>query len=163
MTLAGLLQVQRDIEGAIAIYDEILVKNPGALIVINNLASLLVDYREDEASLARARDLSLLLLSTESPHFKDTIGWVAYRRGEYQAALGYLKEAADKLPNNNLVRYHLGMAHNALKQSKQARAQLTKALEVTKDDDPIKEKIRSVLSSLPQSNSPAKTDSETAQ
>ena len=148
LMLTSMLEAQGDIEGAIAIYEDILVKNPGTLVVINNLASLLADYREDEASLARARDLSLQLLSTESPYFKDTVGWVAYRRGEYQSALGYLKEAAEKLPNHNLVRYHLGMTHNALKQSKQAEAELIKAMELTKDDDPIKQKISSALSSL---------------
>ena len=152
LMLASLLESRRDIEAAIAIYEDILVKNPGALIVINNLASLLADYRGDEASLARARDLSHLLKSTESPYFKDTLGWVAYRRGEFQAALGYLKEAAEKLPNLNLVRYHLGMTHKALEQPKEAKTEFGKALELTKEDDPLREKIQSALASLPVDN-----------
>lgn len=149
LTLAGILEFKQDIDGAIAIYEELLAASPGALIVANNLASLLADFRDDETSLARAGELTFLLKSTDLPQFKDTLGWVAYRRGNYQAALGYLKEAAEKLPNLGLVRYHLGMTHIALKQSKEAKAELDKALELTKADDPLKGKIQAALGNLP--------------
>ncbi len=120
--------------------------------IANNLASLLADHRSDEASLAPASKLSFLLKSTNLPHFNDTLGWVAYRRGEYQAALEYLKEAAQKLPNLNLVRYHVAMTHKALEQPKEAKAEFKKALELSGDDDPLREKIQTALASLPVDN-----------
>ncbi len=153
LELSSILEFKRDIDGAIAIYEELLVSRPNALVVANNLASLLADYRDDEASLARANELTFLLKSTDLPHFKDTLGWVAYRRGNYQAALGYLQEAVKKLPELNLVRYHLAMTHRALEQSAKARAEFAKALDLTKEGDPLREKIEKALASLPADNS----------
>lgn len=149
LELTSILEFKRDVEGAIAIYEELLVSRPNALVVANNLASLLADYREDEASLARANELAFLLKSTDLPQFKDTLGWVAYRRGNYQEALAYLKEAIEKLPDLNLVRYHLGMTHKALGQTEEAAAEFGKALELSKDDDPIRAKVQTEINNLP--------------
>ena len=55
LVLAGLLETKNDFDGAIAVYDEQLKATPDALIVINNLSSLLADYRTDAESLERAR------------------------------------------------------------------------------------------------------------
>ncbi len=51
LTLAGILEFRKDIDGAIALYEKLHERQPNALIVVNNLASLLADYRDDAASL----------------------------------------------------------------------------------------------------------------
>ena len=39
------------------------------------------------------------LFKTQAPHFKDTLGWVLYRKGDFKAAIPLLEEAATELPN----------------------------------------------------------------
>ena len=93
--LAGLLEAKKDYEAAIAEYDALLKDQPGSLIVANNLASLLADYRTDKASLERANSLAVILKKSEIPQFKDTLGWVSYQRQDYRAALPLLEDAAE--------------------------------------------------------------------
>src|SRR5262245_1584657 len=54
LALAGLGELKGDYEAAISEYEQLLKLQPGSLIVANNLASLLSDYRTDAASLERA-------------------------------------------------------------------------------------------------------------
>lgn len=46
----------------------------------------------------------------EDPNIADTLGWIYYKKNASLLAVSLLKEAADKLPNEPLVHYHLGMA-----------------------------------------------------
>ena len=152
LVFAGVLETKNDIDGAIAVYDEQLKATPDALIVINNLSSLLADYRTDAENLDRAYQLAQRLADIDVPHFKDTIGWAAYRKGDYRNALLNLEQAAEKLPNLALVKYHLAMTYVALKRSADAREQLTKTEALLKDDDPLKEKVRAAMAALTASN-----------
>ena len=152
LVFAGLLEMKNDTEGAIGVYEEQLKATPDALIVINNLSSLLADYRTDPESLERAHQLAQRLEAIDVPQFKDTLGWVAYRRGDYRAALLNLEQAAEKLPGLALVKYHLAMTYAALKRNADARDQLTKTDALLKADDPLKEKVRTALAGLAASN-----------
>jgi Flp pilus assembly protein TadD len=60
----------------------------------------------------------------------DTLGWVYYRKNVYTRAIVYLKEAADKLPDQATVRYHLGMAYYKNGQVEQAKKELNRALQL---------------------------------
>jgi tetratricopeptide (TPR) repeat protein len=152
LVLAGLLESKSDVDDAIAIYDQQLRATPDALIVINNLSSLLADYRTDTESLERAYQLAQRLDSINVPQFKDTLGWVAYRKGDYRTALLNLEQAAEKLPGLALVKYHLAMTYVALKRIADAKDQFSKADALLKADDPLKEKIRTALASLEAGN-----------
>jgi tetratricopeptide (TPR) repeat protein len=152
LALAGLLEQKNDTEGAIAIYDEQLKTAPDALIVINNLASLLAEDRTDAASIERAHQLSQRLKALDVPQFKDTVGWVAYRHGDYRTALLNLEVAAEKLPDLALIKYHLATTYVALKRIADAKEQFAKADALLKDGDPLKEKIRAAAASLAASN-----------
>ncbi|MCX8955024.1 tetratricopeptide repeat protein, partial [Ruegeria sp. NA] len=82
-----------------------------SLIVANNLASLLTTHRADPESLQRAHALARRLRGTRVPFFQDTYGWIAYRLGNYEEALTYLEPAAEALPDQPLVFYHLGRTY----------------------------------------------------
>jgi tetratricopeptide (TPR) repeat protein len=84
--LAGIHERQQRHDDAIAVYEKMLEKYPDNLLVINNLAALLSDHREDEASLSRARELAGKLANSDQPALLDTLGWVHYRLGEYDQA-----------------------------------------------------------------------------
>lgn len=152
LVLGGVLETKNDIDGAIAVYGEQLKSTPDALIVINNLSSLLADYRTDAESLEQAYQLAQRLEAIDVPQFKDTIGWVAYRRGDYRSALMNLEQAAEKLPGLALVKYHLAMTYLALKRNADAKDQLTKTDALLKDDDLLKEKVRKALADLASGN-----------
>ena len=107
---AAVLERTGDVEGAIAIYEDLYERFPNAPIIANNLASLISTYRTDEESLQRAYAVARRLRGSELAAFQDTYGWIAYRRGEYDEALEHLEPAAASLAQDPLVQYHLGKA-----------------------------------------------------
>ena len=148
LALAGTLEEARQYEAAITEYEHMLSKQPGSMIVANNLASLLSDHRNDKASLERAQSLAEILRESQVPQFKDTVGWVSYRRGDYVNAVSLLENAAAALPNIALVHYHLGMSYIAIIQNAKASKQLKAALSLAPDSE-LEEKIQDALKNCP--------------
>jgi len=128
ISLAGVLEQTGDYDGAIAEYEYLLSQQPGSILVANNLASILSDHRTDKASLDRAQSLAPILRKSQVPQFKDTLGWVSYRAGDFKAAVPLLEEAATAMPNLALVHYHLGMSYQAAGQYKKATEEFKTAL-----------------------------------
>jgi tetratricopeptide (TPR) repeat protein len=145
MMLAGAFELKKDYDSAIKEYEALLEDQPNSMIVVNNLASLLSDHRSDAASLDRANSLIAILQKSPVPQFKDTVGWVQYRRGEYRAATTLLEQAATELPNAPLVRYHLGMSYLAVGQTDKAQEQLQQARKLAANDEGLQEKVRAAL------------------
>lgn len=141
---AGILETKGDFEGAIAEYQRMLQDEPGSLIVANNLASMLADHRTDKASLDQAKSLVGRLRKSPVPQFKDTVGWVSYREGDYKDALSALEEASTQLPNLAVVRYHLGMSYVSSGDLAKATEQLKLALQQAPDAE-LREKIEAAL------------------
>ena len=144
MTLATILERTGDYAGAITEYQHLHDKDPGSLVVNNNLASLLADHRTDAPSLDEAKALAAALNKSPLPQFKDTVGWVSYRQGDYQTALPLLAAAAAALPNLALVRYHLGMTYAAVGEPGKAVEQFKAALNDAPGHD-LEEQIRAAL------------------
>lgn len=115
---------------AIAIYEELYALNSDNLIIANNLASMLASYRKDPESLERAHAVARRLRGSEQPYFRDTWGWIAYLRGDYQDALEHLEPAAASGVPEPVIHYHLGMTYLALGQPEKARAALARAVEM---------------------------------
>ncbi|MEO9576806.1 MAG: tetratricopeptide repeat protein [Tateyamaria sp.] len=128
------LEQEGDVEGAIAIYEQLYDLNSSNVTIANNLASLLSTFRDDEETLERAAAVARRLRGTEIAAFQDTYGWIAYRQGNFEEALKYMEPAAAGLPENALVQYHLGMTYVALERSKEATAALTRAIEIAGPD-----------------------------
>jgi tetratricopeptide (TPR) repeat protein len=147
MILAGALERKGDYEAAISEYEFMLDKQPGNLIVANNLASLLLDYRTDQASLKKAQSLAAVLRKSQIPQFKDTLGWASYHQGDYRAAVLLSEEAAVALPDQAAVRYHLGMGYISIGQLGKASEELKKALELAPNDE-LAEQIRTALKKI---------------
>jgi len=144
MSLAGIMEQGQNYDGAISQYEYVLAQQPGLLVAANNLASLLADHRTDKASLDRAEVLAASLRKTEVPQFKDTIGWVQYREGDYKTAGALLQEAATALPDVALIHYHLGMSYEATGQNALAAEQFKTALTKSPSDD-LAEKLKTEL------------------
>jgi tetratricopeptide (TPR) repeat protein len=147
MATAGVLERIGNYEGAISAYERILTRDPGSLIAINNLASLLADHRTDKASLERAQALAAGLRQSQVPQFQDTLGWLDYRRGDVKAAVPLLEQAATALPSTAQVRYHLAMAYVTSGQDKRASQEFEAALRLTSDAG-LKQAITTEMSKL---------------
>ncbi len=126
--LAGVRERQKQFEDAIAIYEQAYEKNPDNLIVVNNLAALLSDHRDDEQSLARAKELASKLAETNQPALLDTLGWVHYRLGEYDQAAEVLSGVVEQAPDVPVFRYHLGMTYYKQGDNRAAKEILSKAV-----------------------------------
>ena len=133
MTLAATLEAKGDYDKAISEYEYLLKQQPGAMVVANNLASLLTDRRTDKASLDRAYTLAAVLRKSPVPAFKDTLGWIYYLHGEVKDAIPLLEESSKALSNNSAAQYHLGMSYLADGQRAKASEQLKKALALNPD------------------------------
>lgn len=127
---ASYLESNGDIAGAIAIYETLYTQNSESAVIANNLASLLVSYREDPESLARAQTIGSRLNGTDIPAFQDTYGYIQFRRGNMQEALAYLEPAAEGLANDPNVQFHLGEVYAALDRPDESLNQMRRALEI---------------------------------
>jgi len=131
--LAGVLEGEGDIEGAIAIYERLYAANSDNLIIANNLASLLSTGREGAADLDRAHDIARRLRGREVPAFQDTYGWIAFRRGDLDSARAALEPAAAALPGDARVQYHLARTYDAAGETAAALAQYRRAAQAAGD------------------------------
>jgi tetratricopeptide (TPR) repeat protein len=128
--LAGLLDRLGRTDEAIAVYDAALERGDRSELVANNLAMLLVSYRDNTQDLTRAAELVSRFASSPNPAFLDTYGWVLYKQGRPAEAVPVLERAAAAAPQVPLVLYHLGIAQLGAGQNAAARASLEASLKI---------------------------------
>lgn len=145
LTKAGLLGSLGQHDAAIEIYEAIVRDQPGSLVAVNNLASMLLDYRSDKASLDRAQAMVERLRGVQVPQFLDTIGWALHLRGDHAAAKPMLEQAKAQLPNVAAVRFHLGLLYRALGEEPKASEELKAASLLETEESELKKKIRAAL------------------
>ena len=99
---------------------------------MNNLAYL---YAERLNQLDKAYDLArkARALKPEDAATADTLGWILYKRADFDGALALLKESATKLPNIPEIQFHLGMAYYMMGRIEAARTALRQAAEAQSD------------------------------
>jgi len=144
---AGLQIEKGDPNAAISEYESILKDQPSAMIAINNLVSLILDNRSDQASLDRAFSSAEDLKNSLVPQFQDTYGWAQFKRGNYASSISALEAAQGKLPSSAPLHYHLGMSYAAIGQPEKAAEQFKLAYTLEPDGTDLKAKIRSVMKS----------------
>ena len=128
LKLATLYENEGRYQDAIEIYREMYSLNPNNLVVINNLASLLSDFSTKQEDMDLIKALADRLEESGKPVFKDTIGWVYYKLGDYRKAVEYLTDVVSKAPDVNIFNYHLGMAYKMNGDAEKARTYLSKSL-----------------------------------
>ncbi len=146
MLKANLLQLGSDFAGAATLYQQIIALTPSLAAAWNNLACL---YHAPLNRGNEAFDLAkqARLLAPRDPAIADTLGWIAYTRGETKWALTLLQESAEKLPGEPQVQYHLGICQSALGDEEAARTSLNRALELS-TEFPGASETRSMLTVL---------------
>jgi len=132
MTLALLYERMKDYSKARDAYEKVLSITPDFVAALNNLAYL---YAEQLNDLNKAYDLARKARDKQGDDatINDTLGWVLYKRGEYQQALPILQGSAEKLADNPEVQFHLGMTAYMMGQTDLAKVALKKAASAGKD------------------------------
>src|SRR3989304_5495433 len=108
--LGIIYDAQKKYDKAKEYYQKALKISPKFAPAANNLSYLYAEKGEniDEAlNLARSAKEQF----PDDPHISDTLGWVYYKKNVFSRAIVYLKEATEKVTNNAVMRYHLGMAY----------------------------------------------------
>lgn len=76
----------------------------------------------------------------------DSLGWVYYKKGEYQKAVEILEEAVRLIQNDAVLLEHLGDAYLKLNRTQKALEAYQRALELKKEDHAeLQQKIRQLL------------------
>ena len=138
-----------DTTGAREGYEKLVKANPRFAPAANNLAWMLAEDGPGQ-DLKRALLLAQAArdAAPQDPQVADTLGWVHYKQGAYPAAEALLREAAEKLPTNAEVLYHLGMAQAKMSRNDEARASLAKSLEL-QANHPGAAEAKATLAALP--------------
>lgn len=130
MLKAQMLEKQNDLAGAAKLLQQILAAQPDFVPAINNLACLYEKKALNKLDEAYELAKRARRLAPKEPSIADTLGWIAYRKGEYKWALQLLKECADQMKRQPLAFHHLGMCQAAMGDEPSARLNLAKALEL---------------------------------
>ena len=129
LKLALAFEQEKRRDEAKTLYEQVLEGNPNQGIARNNLASMLSDSA-DGGDLERALELAKPLAESRVPDFRDTLGWVYYRLGQYDSAAGLLEGVVEDQPERGVFQYHLGMTYLKQGDTEKARTVLAKAVEL---------------------------------
>lgn len=163
-TKANLIEREGDVDGAIAVYEQLYEQDTNQVVVANNLASLLGTWHgDDPAKLARASTISRRLKDSPVPAFMDTYGWIQHLNGDSQTALPYLEKAAEALKNDITVQIHLGLVQEALGQIKEATATLQQAvaMEAAPENSKVVSDAQAALTRMGKADADSVPDNQT--
>jgi Flp pilus assembly protein TadD len=139
-------EVKGDIPRAQVAYEKVLAVAPRFAPAANNLAYLYSEHGGDQEKALQLAQTAKEV-APDDPRISDTLGWILYKRGVYQRALGELQESASKLADNPEVQYHLGLTYYKLGNMAGAKQALGKALKL-RSRFPGSEEARQVLAGL---------------
>ncbi len=146
MMLGMIAEKRDDLQGAKQHYQESLKINKSFAPAANNLAWIMA---EEGSNLDEA--LSYAQIAREQapndPNIADTLGWIYYKKNAYLKAVSFLREAVDKLQDNPLIYYHLGMTQLKKGDKAEAKKALNTALKLS-DTFPGVEEAQKALAEL---------------
>jgi predicted Zn-dependent protease len=113
---------------AIAVYTQVLERNPSLDTAANNLAALIADFQyADPEALRLALRVAERFQGASDPAWIDTLGWVHYRLGNVPEAVSLLRRAVAVGPVSPQMRYHYGAALIRANMKEQAKLELRAA------------------------------------
>ena len=146
--LAAIHEKNAEFEEAIVIYQDLLEKGD-SLVAKNNLVNLLVDHRNDQASLDMARKIAVELRDSQIPQIRDTYAWTLVMSGyNLEEAVVVLQGIVRENPQVDIYTYHLGEAYRRKGDSESAIAYLQKAVDLSTPDSDISSKAKVSLQEL---------------
>ncbi len=117
-------------DAAMEVYGKLLDRDPGVDIAANNLAAMIADHAyTDHATLEHGRNLAERFRASDNRDFLDTLGWVYYREGAYDEALGIFDRMTRLGALSPIMHYHYGAVLMGANRREEAKRELTVALD----------------------------------
>ena len=129
IVLADLYKKEGKWEEATKVSERALGVDPDSPLVANNLGYLYLEHGGD-ANMALTLARKAKQAMPESPSVTDTLGWAFYRTGSPKLAVEQLDFSVQKIPDNPVFQYHLGMAYLADGNYRSAAMRLQEALKL---------------------------------
>jgi cellulose synthase operon protein C len=107
------------------VYRSVVTQNPRQVDALNSLANVQLRLNAPQALETAERAHKL---APTHPLVVDTLGWVLFKRGRVEQALGLLRDARLRAPSHPEIRYHLGAVLAATGRNAEARQELQEAL-----------------------------------
>ena len=127
MVSAALQKQRGNMKEAIQVYETILARNPLFSPALREVVLLYADLPGDDQ-----KAYSLAAKTREAypadPDVAKAVGILAYRRADYKRTTQLLNESARKRVDDAEIFYYLGMAHFRLKENKESKVALQRAL-----------------------------------
>ena len=132
MLLGVLYQSQNNRQKAVEYYQKALKINPKFAPAAHHLAW---NYVEDGRNLDDASTLidTARAQMPDHPVPTDTLGWIYYKKRDYEKAIKLFRESITKRSNSPVSRYHLGMAYYKTGNTDLAKVELQQALQFRED------------------------------
>jgi tetratricopeptide (TPR) repeat protein len=128
LLVSAIIQEQhRNYKEAGQLYDRILARFPLFAPAARSLAILCCEQLGDDQK-AYAQAVKAREAFPQDTDLAKMLGVLAYRRGDYARSAQLLKETEAKRDSDAELHYYLGMAHCRLKESKDGKAELQRAL-----------------------------------
>lgn len=150
MSLGAVYEQLKDFESAKQLYSKLLEKYPDSVMVLNNLASLLIESNNSE-EVNRGVQLAERLKDVENTYFKDTYAWSLVKAGKIDLGLQLLGQLVVKESKMPELRYHLGVAHAKAGNKATAISELKQAIALSEKSGREfagKNEARKILSEL---------------
>ena len=123
---------------------QLLKKNPEDTYTLNYVSYKLA-LKNQELDLALDLIEKALIIDPNNGYFLDTLGWVEFKRKNYNSAVFFLEKSVSILPRSAEVIDHLGDCYLLLDRKREALFEWKKALKYETDEsivEKIKDKIR---------------------
>lgn len=125
-TLGMMLQQMGRVDEAVKAYETSMRFTGGNPVVMNNMAWLFMDSDLEQAESYAKQAYEI---APERAEIVDTYGWVVYRQGNHQKALGLLQQALVIAPKNPEIGLHVAQALHSLGRDREARPLLERIVE----------------------------------
>jgi tetratricopeptide (TPR) repeat protein len=126
---------------------KVIAIDPEHSNALNYIGYLLAEkgIRLDDAEEYVKKALSI---EPESGHIIDSLGWVYYKKGDYERAIAELEKAIRYLPDDPIVVEHLGDAYLGKDFKKKAMDAYERAFELNPENTDLEDKLNSLREEL---------------
>lgn len=131
LRLADLYSKAGETGKAVAEYKRAILASPQSVYGYHKLAVALAE--SDDLAEALKYALKGISVNPEDAEMKDALGWVYFKLGKYEEAVGAYSGMTENGGRNPIFYYHLGLALQKLDDLDGARAAFEKALDISEE------------------------------
>ena len=142
--LGTILEKTNRFEESIKSMEKVLDIDPQNADALNFIGYSYAD-RGVNLDVAEQMILQALKIKPENGYIIDSLGWVYFKKNQYDSALQHIRKALSLLPNDANIIEHLGDVYLKIGQDKEALEYYQKAAKIDPDNGALKKKIDNLL------------------